>query len=204
MSTLGYHIIYFDLDTEGYLHADPAHIQISKDLFDEAVEGSNPAKDKFLEIERDIHYEVVYNLTDYILTGLFEAGYRSVTVGECLGDPKANWYRTGPGGGGVTSTTRRTSTTSTRAPTSTGRPGTGTGTTTIRGTGTPKPTQSSKPTIVSPDGRCGGQYTCLNSEFGNCCSKNNQCGYTTDYCGTGCQVTYGVCRNVLTGELIVH
>lgn len=51
-------------------------------------------------IEHDIHYQTVYTLIDYVLTSLFEHGFRSVTVGECLGDPKENWYRQGPGGSG--------------------------------------------------------------------------------------------------------
>lgn len=59
------------------------------------MDASSPETDSFLHIEHDIHYETVYNLTDYILSSLFAHGYKSVTVGECLGDPKENWYRTG-------------------------------------------------------------------------------------------------------------
>ncbi len=101
LSTLGYHVIYFDLDTEGYLHDDPKQIQTSKNIWDQTISKSNPSKDSYLQIEHDIHYQTVYNLTDYILTSLFSHGYKSVTVGECLNDPKENWYRTGPGGGTV-------------------------------------------------------------------------------------------------------
>merc|ERR1711964_809301 len=80
LKTLGYHITYFDLDTAG----------------------SNNKTDSFLEIEHDIHYQVVHNLTDYILASMYKKGYKSVTVGECLGDPVANWYRSGSGGSGGT------------------------------------------------------------------------------------------------------
>ena len=59
---------------------------------------SDPSRDSFLQIEHDIHNQVVNNLTDYILTSLFSHGYKAVTVGECLGDPEANWYRSGPAG----------------------------------------------------------------------------------------------------------
>ena len=97
LANLGYHIIYFDLDTEGYLHDSPQEIQTSKDIWSDAIDRSNPAAQDFLMIEHDIHYETVYNLTDYVLTGLFAKGYRSVTVGECLGDPPQNWYRAGSG-----------------------------------------------------------------------------------------------------------
>ncbi|KAJ9131658.1 Glycoside hydrolase/deacetylase, partial [Pleurostoma richardsiae] len=107
LASLGYHVVYFDLDTEGYLNDDPELIQTSKDIWDDAVDGSDPAVDSFLQIEHDIHYQTVYNLTDYVLSSLFAHGYRSVTVGECLGDPPAYWYRAGsgslPGGASPTS-----------------------------------------------------------------------------------------------------
>jgi hypothetical protein len=35
-------------------------------------------------------------LVEYMLKGLLSKGYKPVTVGECLGDPKANWYRVDP------------------------------------------------------------------------------------------------------------
>ena len=98
LRVLGYHITYFDLDTQGYLMDDPKLIQTSKNIWDKAIDKSNPAKDNFLNIEHDIHYQSVYNLTDYFLSSLFKHGYKSVTVGQCLGDPEENWYRAGPGG----------------------------------------------------------------------------------------------------------
>ncbi|KIH92997.1 hypothetical protein SPBR_02612 [Sporothrix brasiliensis 5110] len=104
LSDLGYHVIYFDLDTEGYLNDDKKLIQNSKDIWDEAMDKATPARSQYLMIEHDIHYQTVYNLTDYVLTSLFARGWRSVTVGECLGDPKENWYRQGSGsssGGGA-------------------------------------------------------------------------------------------------------
>ncbi|ERT00634.1 uncharacterized protein SPSK_07742 [Sporothrix schenckii 1099-18] len=50
--------------------------------------------------------------------------------------------------------------------------------------------------IPSPDGSdgiCGGQYTCLGSVYGACCSANGYCGNTADYCGEGCNPAYGQC-----------
>lgn len=95
LKTLGYHVTYFDLDTEGYLNDDPTLIQNSKNIWDAAINPSNSATTSWLEIEHDIHYQTVYNLTDYILASMYSHGYKSVTVGECLGDPAANWYRSG-------------------------------------------------------------------------------------------------------------
>ncbi|RYP77591.1 hypothetical protein DL769_003364 [Monosporascus sp. CRB-8-3] len=97
LEDLGYHIAYFNLDTEGYLHDDPAEIQESKDIWDEHVEGTNPCNTSYLAIEHDLQKQVVYNLTEYMLKSLIDNGYRPVTVGECLGDPPENWYRAGKG-----------------------------------------------------------------------------------------------------------
>jgi hypothetical protein len=93
LGNLGYHVTYFDLDTEGYLNDSPTLIQNSKNIWDAAINPSNNNTDNFLEIEHDIHYQTVYNLTDYILASMYKHGYKSVTVGQCLGDPPANWYR---------------------------------------------------------------------------------------------------------------
>lgn len=82
----------FDLDTEGYLNDSPTLIQNSKNIWDAAIQKANPATDSYLEIEHDIHYQTVYNLTDYILASMYSHGFKSVTVGECLGDDPANWY----------------------------------------------------------------------------------------------------------------
>jgi peptidoglycan/xylan/chitin deacetylase (PgdA/CDA1 family) len=177
LSQLGYHAIYFDLDTEGYLHDDPTQIQTSKNIWDQAINKANSKKDSFLQIEHDIHYQTVYNLTDYVLTSLFSHGYKSVTVGECLGDPKANWYRNGPGGGTGTGTAT-SSTSSVTSRTSTA-PTTG-------------PTGA---LTVSTDGSCGNGVTCSGSRFGSCCSQYGFCGTSDDYClpANGCQAGFGTC-----------
>lgn len=146
LATLGYHVVYFDLDTEGYLHDDPSEIQVSKDIWDETVPGTNPCRNSYLQIEHDIHYQTVYNLTDYVLDSLFKSGYRSVTVGQCLGDAPENWYRAG-------SKTVPSYTFTTRAPTGTWSCLTQSPTSTV---------------VVSTDGNCGSGVTCLGSRFGNC------------------------------------
>lgn len=174
LATLGYHTTYFNLDTAGYLNDSPKTIQTSKDIWDKAIDSSDPGTDSFLQIEHDIHSQIVYNLTDYILTSLFSSGYNAVTVGECLGDPPANWYRAGPGGS-VPSSSRSASVSPTRA-------------TTIS-SATPSPTKA------STDGSCGNGVTCAGTRWGACCSKNGFCGVGDDYCAysNGCQALYGRC-----------
>lgn len=94
MADLGYHIINFDLDTQDYLNTEPERIQRSKDIFADALDGKNPRTDDFLVIGHDIHDQTANNLTEFMLITLLGKGFRPVTVGECLGDPPENWYRT--------------------------------------------------------------------------------------------------------------
>ncbi|OIW22838.1 hypothetical protein CONLIGDRAFT_687248 [Coniochaeta ligniaria NRRL 30616] len=73
--------------------------------------------------------------------------------------------------------------------------------TTPRTTAVPVPT-TSRPAgpigtlVPSPDGSdgiCGGEYTCLGSVYGDCCSANGYCGNTTEYCGEDCNSVFGRC-----------
>ncbi|KAF4447836.1 bifunctional xylanase deacetylase [Fusarium albosuccineum] len=93
LDELGYHITYFNLDTEGYIHDNPNMIDTSKNIWDNAIEGKDPERNKWLHIEHDPVYQTVYNLTEYMLQSLVRNDFKAVTVGECLGDPKENWYR---------------------------------------------------------------------------------------------------------------
>ncbi|CAJ0552204.1 Ff.00g061830.m01.CDS01 [Fusarium sp. VM40] len=93
LGELGYHVTYFNLDTEGYLHDSPNTISTSKAIWDNTVEGRSPSSNTWLHIEHDPVYQSVYNLTEYMLKSLTRNKFSAVTVGECLQDPKANWYR---------------------------------------------------------------------------------------------------------------
>ncbi|KAH8889531.1 glycoside hydrolase/deacetylase [Thozetella sp. PMI_491] len=94
MASLGYHVVYFDVDTQDYLNDSPTLIQNSKNIWDQAIASKTPATDDELVIGHDIHEQTVYNLTEYMLKSLVDKGFKPVTVGECLGDAKENWYRT--------------------------------------------------------------------------------------------------------------
>lgn len=106
LADLGYHVTYFDVDTDDYNQDAPDEIQNSKNWFQGNITagGATPANNDWLAIGHDIHEQTAYNLTEYMLSTLTQLGYRAVTVGECLNDPEANWYRTSSGGGGSIST----------------------------------------------------------------------------------------------------
>ncbi|KAE9566970.1 Chitin deacetylase [Colletotrichum fructicola] len=91
MAALGYSVIYFDLDTQDYLHDSPTEIAQSKTIVDQAIAAKPAPSDNFLVIGHDIHQQTVYNLTEYMLQKF--QGKQMVTLGDCLGDPKTNWYR---------------------------------------------------------------------------------------------------------------
>ncbi|KAK9256877.1 hypothetical protein V1507DRAFT_381771 [Lipomyces tetrasporus] len=96
LKQLGYHVIYFDFDTEDYLHSARDTIQQSKDIVKSFFDGRDATTSDTLSIQHDIHYQTVYNLTEYSLKIMTRKGYKMVTVGECLGDPKSYWYRSWP------------------------------------------------------------------------------------------------------------
>ncbi|CAZ82925.1 unnamed protein product [Tuber melanosporum] len=94
MKKLGYHITYFDFDTQDYLHTTPETNQISKDVVHNLLAGTDSTTQDFLAIAHDIHYQTVHNLTTYMFDQMVQYGYQGVTAGRCLNDPEANWYRT--------------------------------------------------------------------------------------------------------------
>lgn len=94
LSFLGYHCIFWDLDTDDYNNATPGLIKKSKDIVSTAISGADRRYRGFISIAHDIHHQTVFNLTLHQITAGLEAGFRFVTLGECLNDPPSNWYRT--------------------------------------------------------------------------------------------------------------
>jgi hypothetical protein len=157
-----------------------------------------------------------------MLQYLKSKGYRGVTMGECMGEPEANWYRTSGGGGGGSTTPTNPPTSGTPVSTD-GSCGSGKATCagstfgnccsqygwcgsttdhcgtgcnlaagTCSGGGSTAPAPAPAKK-VSTDGSCG-TTTCAGSAFGNCCSQYGWCGSTADHCGTGCQSASGTCN----------
>ncbi|PTB64921.1 carbohydrate esterase family 4 protein [Trichoderma citrinoviride] len=93
LGELGYHVTYFDLDTEGYLHDDEDAIEDSKEIVRNTFDDADPDTDSFLHIEHDTVAETVRTLISYTISEIYEAGFTPVTLGECLGDPYEFWYR---------------------------------------------------------------------------------------------------------------
>ncbi|KAF2735444.1 chitin binding protein-like protein [Polyplosphaeria fusca] len=113
LKTLGYVVSYFDLDTDDYNNVTPDKIQKAKDNFFNSVNPSNPASKSWLGIAHDIHEQTAKNLTGYMLETLTKKGFKAVTMGECMNDPEANWYRSSTGNTTPTTTKPAPSSTAT-------------------------------------------------------------------------------------------
>ncbi|KAH7412105.1 hypothetical protein DE146DRAFT_602168 [Phaeosphaeria sp. MPI-PUGE-AT-0046c] len=131
MADLGYHITNFNVDTDDYNQNTANNIQKSKDAFTRIVteDGASAEKgDKWLAIGHDILDQTANNLTEYMLQTIQQLGYKAVTVGDCLGDPKENWYRTAGGAGNATSNSTSSNASDANASTNTnGQPASGSG-----------------------------------------------------------------------------
>lgn len=213
LNELGYHIIDTNLDTKDYENDSPELIQVSKDRFSAGL-STDAGSNDYIVLSHDVHYQTVESLTAYMIELSIERGYKLVTVGECLGDPSSNWYRTADGSTGGSGGGSGTTNPPTDPPSTPSNPTTPTFTSIVKSD--PKPTSepSTSGLTVSPNARCGDDtgYTCVGSAYGDCCgfygfwyvkqSKTQtkgrlltfvHSGSTETYCGTGCRAGPGKC-----------
>lgn len=102
LQALGYHRIYFDLDTQDYLNPLPLQIQKSKNIVKKALAVKGVTD--YLSIQHDIVEQSVTNLSAYYFDIIKAKGWKGVTVAECLGDTDtSNWYRSLNGSSSSTS-----------------------------------------------------------------------------------------------------
>jgi peptidoglycan/xylan/chitin deacetylase (PgdA/CDA1 family) len=94
MDNLGYHVINTNLDTQDWQYDDPTLIQNSKDIFASAINAADPSSMSFIPLTHDVHQNTVTTLVQYMIDTLKARGFRTTTVGWCLDDNSANWYRT--------------------------------------------------------------------------------------------------------------
>lgn len=169
LGKLGYHVVLYDLDTSDYAHDSPDAIQVSKDIFNKAVDPWKVTDKSWLVIAHDVHEQTVHNLTEHMLRRIRDRGYHAVTVGQCLNDPEEYWYRKDPHGPLHVDKDGKES----RKKDNKGKP--------------------SAFKAITLDGTCGVNVTCVGSAFGPCCSSAGYCGNSTAHCGTGCQSDFGRC-----------
>ncbi|KAI0834463.1 hypothetical protein F5Y06DRAFT_300566 [Hypoxylon sp. FL0890] len=91
LDALGYHIMMYNIDTKDYVHNDRDAIQVSVDIFNNAVR--EDGNGTYLVLVHDIYEWTALKLLPAMLRTIKLRGYKAVTVGECLNDQSTNWYR---------------------------------------------------------------------------------------------------------------
>ncbi|CAI7662967.1 unnamed protein product [Penicillium bialowiezense] len=86
MKELGYHVIDASIDIGDFEHGDA---EKSLEQFKEKVQSGGT-----ITLAHDALASTVHWLVPRMLEVIRENNLTPVSVGECLGDPKVNWYRT--------------------------------------------------------------------------------------------------------------
>ncbi|EGD91821.2 uncharacterized protein TERG_08038 [Trichophyton rubrum CBS 118892] len=91
MADLKYHVIEADIDTKDYEHDTPDGVSVSVGFFRDGLNAGGS-----ITLAHDVHQTTVDLLIQQLLDELKRRGLKAVTVGECLGDPRANWVPNHP------------------------------------------------------------------------------------------------------------
>lgn len=90
---LGYHVINAGVDTNDW----KGDYDAARQAFSQAVQqgpwGDGSGGGGKIVLAHDIHERTVHELAAFMIEQARGAGFRLVTVGECMGDPEENWYR---------------------------------------------------------------------------------------------------------------
>ncbi|RPB11863.1 glycoside hydrolase/deacetylase [Morchella conica CCBAS932] len=87
MNNLGYHVIHANVDPQDYAHT--ADIQTALNSYSSAISAGG----SYIVLNHDVHQTTVESLVQNEIDNAKSKGLTFATVGECLGDPAANWYR---------------------------------------------------------------------------------------------------------------
>ncbi|KAJ1333080.1 peptidoglycan-N-acetylglucosamine deacetylase [Microdochium nivale] len=99
MRSLGYKVIIADIDTKDFETNSPNNFQQAVTRFRDGLNAGGS-----ISLAHDIHEGTVNLILPELIKIINNRRLRAVTVGECLGDPIANWYR-GPRTGAPPPTT---------------------------------------------------------------------------------------------------
>ncbi|TWU72039.1 hypothetical protein ED733_001647 [Metarhizium rileyi] len=90
LGEMQYHVINADLDSFDWNFTTPENNNEAFKNFQAKFDNST------MSLMHDVHKTTVELLVPKVLPILKDSGRTAMTVGECLGDPKENWYRNGP------------------------------------------------------------------------------------------------------------
>ena len=88
LGELQYHVISCDIDTLDYNNDSEDQIQNAVQNFKNGLDAGGT-----IELSHDVHEWTSRVLVQAMIDEVKNRGLRAVPVGECLGDPKENWYK---------------------------------------------------------------------------------------------------------------
>lgn len=96
LGSWGYKVIWKNIDNMDTQHATLSEAnQLKQDIFSfkSTFNTQNKLKDSYIALNHDFLKVTSTQWTQKMINYGKAAGYKFVTVGECLGEPEANWYR---------------------------------------------------------------------------------------------------------------
>lgn len=78
MDKLGYHVIYFDLNTRDYLYITPDTNQVAKDIVHDYL--IQQGVQEYLSILHDVHWQTVHNLSVYMFDEMVRGNWKGMVV----------------------------------------------------------------------------------------------------------------------------
>ncbi|KAI9373913.1 hypothetical protein BJX61DRAFT_551901 [Aspergillus egyptiacus] len=88
MRDMGYKVITASIDTKDYEHTDENAINVSYQKFVNELDAGGS-----IVLSHDLYYWTGYSLLERMLIEISERGLTATTVGDCLGEPLDEWYR---------------------------------------------------------------------------------------------------------------
>ncbi|RCI16353.1 hypothetical protein L249_2843 [Ophiocordyceps polyrhachis-furcata BCC 54312] len=88
LADMQYHIINADIDTKDFENTTPESNDQSFEIYKQMFSQGGT-----ISLMHDVHNTTVNQLIPNVIPFLQQSGRKSLTVGECLGDPQENWYR---------------------------------------------------------------------------------------------------------------
>ena len=94
LGTWGYKTIWQNIDSADFLHSGAADaIQQDWANYNVSLATATLPSTPFISLQHDFVKETVSNWTEVVIKQFQAWGYTFGTVGDCFGDPAANWYR---------------------------------------------------------------------------------------------------------------
>ncbi|KAF9178386.1 hypothetical protein BGZ51_005939 [Haplosporangium sp. Z 767] len=92
LAKLGYTIVLWSQDTNDWQH--PTDVEASMKVYRSALGAKNAVKQPgHIFLQHDTHQVTATLLATQAIDYARKMGFKVVTVGECLGQPKSKWYR---------------------------------------------------------------------------------------------------------------